>query len=518
MNSSAWNGDSQSPRLLASRLMESSFGQFVTQHPITALAPIILVFFSLWNWNSKAQYLAPGIMIAGGKENRIKNRKAFVHGSRDILMNGYRKADGGFFYVPSLLGERLMVPPWVLEELKTSPMDKVDFVGTFIEMFEGKYTTMGSRSQLHPRCVKVQLNQHLGDVMPGIQDEIRNAFIEDFPACDDWTEVPIVEHLTKIVARVSSRMFGGKTLSENREWVQASIDFAMDGFIGAQKLKKYPSFLRPLAARFTPEITKIAQHYREAEKAAIPLIMERKRTGTKALDLLYWMDEQAKGHEADPKFLAGILLKVSFAAIHTSAASPSQLIFDLCERPEYIEPLREEYRKFMGSDGMITKQGFLQMPKLDSIMKESQRFNPLLLVTFERIINENLTLSNGFTIPKNTTIGIPTQALTMDPKLYPDPETYDGFRFAKLREQDPSMEGKAQFVASNPTSVAFGYGRHACPGRFFAAQEIKAIMVYFLENFDMKFKDGQTRPQSLQFETQYLPDHTAKALIRRRKA
>jgi len=28
-------------------------------------------------------------------------------------------------------------------------------------MFEGKYTTMGSRSTLHPRVVKAQLNQHL---------------------------------------------------------------------------------------------------------------------------------------------------------------------------------------------------------------------------------------------------------------------------------------------------------------------------------------------------------------------
>ena len=95
-----------------------------------------------------------------------------------------------------------MIPGKYLEDLKTAPIDKVDFVATFQEMFEGKYTTMGSRSTLHPRVVKAQLNRHLRksfthmlsifsvelistvDVMPAIQEEIRDAFEADFPPCD----------------------------------------------------------------------------------------------------------------------------------------------------------------------------------------------------------------------------------------------------------------------------------------------------------------------------------------------
>lgn len=51
-------------------------------------------------------------------------------------------------------------------------------------MFEGKYTTMGSRSTLHPRVVKAQLNQNLEIVMPYIEDEIKDAFDANFPACE----------------------------------------------------------------------------------------------------------------------------------------------------------------------------------------------------------------------------------------------------------------------------------------------------------------------------------------------
>jgi cytochrome P450 len=174
-------------------------------------------------------------------------------------------------------------------------------------------------------------------------------------------------------------MFGGTTLSRNKEWVKSSIAFAIDGFIGAQALKKYPEFLKPVVARFLPAIKNIKKHYKAAEKAAIPLLEERASTGTTASDLLYWMNEDAKGDEKDPAFLAGILLKVSFAAIHTSAAAPSQLLYDLCAMPDYIEPLRQEIQANMSADGRLSRQGFQGLTKLDSIMKESQRFNPLLL-------------------------------------------------------------------------------------------------------------------------------------------
>jgi len=91
------------------------------------------------------------------------------------------------------------------------------------------------------------------------------------------------------------------------------------------------------------------------------------------------MSEQAKGSEQDKRFIAGILLKVSFAAIHTSAAAPSQLIYDLCEMPELQEPLRREIDEVVDEEGNIPKTAFIKLAKMDSIMKESQRFNPLLL-------------------------------------------------------------------------------------------------------------------------------------------
>lgn len=142
-----------------------------------------------------------------------------------------------------------------------------------------------------------------------------------------------------------------------------------------------------------------------------------------------------------------------------------------------------------------------------------------LLVTFERIVTRDYTLADGFFIPAGTTIGVPTQAISMDPDIYPHPDKFDGFRFSKLRSSKDPNTARLQYAASNLESMAFGYGRHACPGRFFASNEIKMIMVYFLMHYDFKLSDGVTeRPESILAETQCLPNHTAKVMLRRRKS
>lgn len=186
----------------------------------------------------------------------------------------------------------------------------------------------------------------------------------------------------QIVARVSSRMFGGTELSRNKEWVDATINFAVDGFIGAQAIKKYPHFIRPIVARQMPALTKIKDHAVTAKRVIVPILEQREHLDpeSKPADFLQWMADNAKGEETEKEFIASIQLKLSFAAIHTSAAAPTQILYDLCARPEYIQPLREEIERVMAEHGnVMNKQSLRKLVKLDSFMKESQRFNPLLL-------------------------------------------------------------------------------------------------------------------------------------------
>lgn len=109
--------------------------------------------------------------------------------------------------------------------------------------------------------------------------------------------------------------------------------------------------------------------------------------------------------------------------------------------------------------------------------------------------------------------------MSMDPDLFEDPERFDGFRFSKMSlSEDVTSKGRLQWAASNLTSMAFGYGRHACPGRAFAGFEIKQIMIHLLMTYDFKFDDKvKIRPVNMMHETQMIPNNQVQIWLRKRR-
>ncbi|KAI1760469.1 hypothetical protein GGR53DRAFT_509456 [Hypoxylon sp. FL1150] len=122
----------------------------------------------------------------------------------------------------------------------------------------------------------------------------------------------------------------------------------------------------PLGSAFTPS----DYAHIQVRGAEVRLVSPQ---GRKFLLARLLIDE-AQGEEKDNAFIPDILLKVSFAAIHTSTATLSQLIFDLYVVPEYIEPLREELELVVTTNGEIDKTGFHEVTQINGIMKENQRF------------------------------------------------------------------------------------------------------------------------------------------------
>ncbi len=69
-----------------------------------------------------------------------------------------------------------------------------------------------------------------------------------------------------------------------------------------------------------------------------------------------------------------------------------------------------------------------------------------------------------------------------------------------------------QFVSVTKENMAFGFGRHACPGRFFAANEIKHILAQLLLNYDMALPEGA---EKLRVIPGIGPDPNREILIRK---
>lgn len=120
-----------------------------------------------------------------------------------------------------------------------------------------------------------------------------------------------------------------------------------------------------------------------AKRLIGPIIANRRRAESSGRseaarpdDRLQWMMDTANEVERQPGKLAHLELMTSLASVHTTAGAATHALYDLCQRPEYIAPLREEIRQALQEEGGWQKTTLHKLPKLDSFLKESTRFNP----------------------------------------------------------------------------------------------------------------------------------------------
>lgn len=107
----------------------------------------------------------------------------------------------------------------------------------------------------------------------------------------------------------------------------------------------------------------------------------------------------------------------------------------------------------------------------------------------QRVVKEEVQLSDGTRIPKGAFTMVALD-LKDDPSIFGEGASeYRPQRFVELR-QKPGHENKWQFVTTAPEHLAFGHGMHSCPGRFFASNEVKVILVHLLLKYDWKWAAG----------------------------
>lgn len=132
-----------------------------------------------------------------------------------------------------------------------------------------------------------------------------------------------------------------------------------------------------------------------------------------------------------------------------------------------------------------------------------------------RVAERQITLSDGTVIPKGATIVVSAHTF-MDEAVYPNADHFDGYRFYNKR-LEPGSQHNYQLVTTSSQHFAFGYGVHACPGRFFAVNESKILLIHLLLKYDWKFKEGRKRPKNMEFCIESIPDPTVELLFRSRQ-
>ena len=95
---------------------------------------------------------------------------------------------------------------------------------------------------------------------------------------------------------------------------------------------------------------------------------------------------------------------------------------------------------------------------------------------------------------------IPTCAINIDESLMENAKVFDGLRYYRMRQQ-AGEANKHQFVRVSKTDLAWGFGRHSCPGRFLAHIQVKLVLSELLTRYDLANLPGAKRNKNVEFET-----------------
>ncbi|KZV83351.1 cytochrome P450 [Exidia glandulosa HHB12029] len=449
---------------------------------------------------------------------------------KDWVGEGYRKYYSTVFKVRAFQDWQLIVSgPTLIDELRKAPDDVLSFREATAIGIQSDYTLGDWRDEtpLHIGLVKTRLTRSLPGLFPSVVEEIDAAFSDEITNKlhgNEWTTMAVVDPLSRVVCRTSNRVFVGLPLCRNPEYVDINVRYTVDVIVSANIIKQFPQFLKPLVGRY---MTPIPKTYAKASRVMTEFIDERKRQSEehgknwedKPDDFLQWILDAGEARDKETPALITRLLRLNFAAIHTTALSFTFALYHVAAEPvKYQEALRQEVHEVLSRHGW-TKPAMEKMRKMDSLLRETQRYHGLGALSMTRLAMQDFTFSDGTHVKKGQLVAAASRATHYDGSIYPEPDKFDGFRFYNENEEkEDELSLPNRLVSTSFDFLTFGTGRHACPGRFWAANEMKAMMAYMLTHYDMKMEHEGEVPKEQWFGSAVVPDRSARMMLRKREA
>ncbi|KAK1673996.1 cytochrome P450 monooxygenase [Colletotrichum godetiae] len=418
--------------------------------------------------------------------------------ARSLMKNAREAFKGKPYRMFTDVGDLIVIPSQHADEIRNER--SLDFLKVFVENFhpnipgfEG-FTFDGREDHLLHRTINKKITKLLNEITAPLSLEADYATRLILGTSTEWREIPFQAALLDLVARLSSRVFLGDELCRNTAWINITGSYSRNTFLAAELLRQYPLWIRPIACYFIPQCRLLKEQVAEARRVLNPVLEKRQHERKLALaegriapsykDAIQWVMEESQGSPFDP---VGAQLGLSVVAIHTTTDLATETMLRLMERPQLIEAVRAEMIGVLRAEGW-TKLALYNMKLLDSCIKEAQRLKPTTSATMNRKAMGQVRLSNGLVLEKGD------QCLTdlgsmVDPNNYPNPLEFDGYRFIRMRG-DPKMDSKAHLVSTSAAHMGFGHGMHACPGRFFASNEVKVLLCHLLLKYDWKLGSG----------------------------
>lgn len=419
------------------------------------------------------------------------------------------------------------------------------------EFLRADYTMLHphvSRDGVHARVIREEMTKKLDEHCTDIVEEISHALslVWGDDTCE-WKEVAVYDTMLDVIARISNRVLVGSTLCRDEGYLYRSKSFARNVVITAGLINLLPSLLRPLLSPFI--LAYDYYHYYRLSGAIIPVIKERSkglRPGldykqpqrTEANDYISWALHDAYSHndplDRTPEMIAKRLTVLSFAAIQSSVITITNCLFDIASSGDCMTlqaTLRREVEAVAPStpEEGWNRKTLAQLHGIDSALRESMRlWGFISRGVMKKVLQPGgVFLPTGEHIPHGAKVGVTSYAVHHDADIYPQPFTYNALRFSGTATTTTTTahdegtvdkhteQGRQNMVTSNDTFMAFSHGRHACPGRFFATNQLKLLLAAVVEGYEIE--KVERRPENRWLNNTIGPPMWETLRVRRRQ-
>ncbi|PBP27567.1 hypothetical protein BUE80_DR001381 [Diplocarpon rosae] len=499
------------------------------------------VYLRLFSRHSLPESL-PWVGVDGNFFSRARaNVRTFLH-TRDLVQEGYYKYSKNnlpFVLPNATTGPEVILPMSHMKWLQEQPDNVLSQNEVNRQFLQADYTMLHPKiihDTVHEDVIKKELTRYLGNFTEDVQEEIDYAFRKAWGVnTKDWVEISPYTTMLEIIARVSNRILVGLPLCRDERYIGHSSKFARLVVVQATFLSQVPDLFKFIVAPIVNGLDTL--RYRKCAKYIIPIINQRNSAspkGEKENDYIQWcIDHSYRNNDPslrNPDLISKRLSVLQFAGIQSSAITLTNLILDLGASPlisKYLSIMREEVRSELGAEnGVWSKAALARMVTLDSAARESLRLWAFVSrgVMKQVVKKDGINLPTGEHLPFGTNVGIHNYPVHHDEDYYQNPYSFDPLRFCSPIEPANQYEKKSAqsvrykgtpLVTTTPKYLAFSHGKHSCPGRFFASQQLKLVLAYIATNYDIQHID--LRPENNWLVGSQGPPLNVQVRIRRRE-
>ncbi|KAI1463630.1 cytochrome P450 [Daldinia caldariorum] len=362
---------------------------------------------------------------------------------------------------------------------------------------------------------------------PITEDEVGLAY-------EAWKTINSWDACGKVIARTAQRILIGLPLGSNEKLLEASRLYANSVLLGGALMNCFPLFLRKFVGPMVAIRTRNLQA--RCVRMLVPIVNERlrilsapKQDEEVPEDFVQWLIATANKdgtEQLDATRIANRLIALMTPLIFAVCYVFAYAVLDVYGSPDKEEFISGLYAECKHASEKHTSLGTAEavdsLCRVGSTIRESMHTSDVAVTNLFRDVSAGeVDLGHGITVTEGIRMAFPTQNIHLDPEYYENPETFDAFRFSRGFEglDETNLQARAQerelIVSPTLSFLPLGYGRHACPGRWFAAQTMKQALAYIVLNYDVELIGKPINTKSL--VNTMVPPVNAKMRIWRKK-